>query len=1317
MNLSFDSTAPAGLDGLLSPLLLLAVAALLVVLAGWLLLRARRPVILRAAPAAAAPAASRAETAAKTGPGGPLRWLDSAMQALRYLSTRREWRYHSPWVLLLGQTGAGKSSLALSLQDGRREAMLLRERQLPLAGTHWHFCSGGVVIDPQGSLLEAEPDSAEGKRWQGILAAIDGRRPERPVDAVVLTIAADYLLSADAVALQALAERCYRQLWQLQKRFEFVLPVYLAISRCDMITGYTAFWRAQPAERRQVLWGWSNPSLNDHEEADTLARLVFEEMATCLRQLQLEAAAGSEQIAEADDFFLFPQRFGQLRRPLAGLLAVLLKPSSYHASVYFRGVYFSGSLAAAGTPSGAPTEQVDFANNLFVDKIFRERGLARPVRQSIWSRNRLIKRVQLGAVATFLLLFAALAWSTVRLEDQAEQLQSAVATVATVSRQSHASGRCVSRAAVSQVLEKISAIRTNMTYPAVPASWFDSRVVQQEGQWLAKKAFRDVLMPGLACRLEEEARLLAAYDPAQQSDTLLTSNSVGAARGAFRSYVLRVVELERQIAAFNELARLGEDDDAQRQALEFDALLLYAYQTPPPAALRHRDSIYYTAIIHVEYDKPLDLPDDFKHAVSARILQIATGMQKQLLSRIELGGTLLAELDRGNIETADGVAGFQDWLGWMRANWLEGAKSGNPCHSIGSHLGVQIRRLRERHGYPVDLERAAEEFDDRRCYQPARSRIEALRLAPKGTLFTARGSAYELNPAVHADISGFSVLQQLPIMRIRPRRTFNCQVALAGWRDEQLGQASTYLREYQQFSLTRKLNREDAAPLYDRLARRQLQAVLDDTLVEAQRTATTGGETDAEALVAERSAAFGRQIDPLLKLGEQLQGIGYADGANRFSRCGRDYAGDMLARIDTLADASRLYQAAPVPAPAAGMAEPGGVRKLYQIGDQAEVRDYLQNQRDRTAVLANYADPFVRFLERSGTLAAVDRPVGAGPGYWRGTLSELKRLNEGKDGTAALGELEGFFGKTLAVLDYDNCAALLGKAASAGNGLDLFSQRRRALAGQSQWRCQDRREAEAYERYRVLANRFNRDLAGRYPFADLAARDLDLTVARQFFRDYADERAPLHQAIAGLKPARWSEIRQFLDRLDKAADFFAPSLAAADASRPLRLEAGFRVLPKLERGAEQLINWRLAAGAGQLDYPGKGRQLDWPWGEAIVLDLAWASQSAWRPRALSRQADLQVDGVSASFPAMGQWGALRLIAAHRPQQAPAQDPLDPSRNILEFVVPLSDGGNPPQSTEARVYLALGLSVLDPRNQQAQALVVPREWPRAAPLYW
>ena len=74
-------------------------------------------------------------------------------------------------------------------------------------------------------------------------------------------------------------------------------------------------------------------------------------------------------------------------------------------------------------------------------------------------------------------------------------------------------------------------------------------------------------------------------------------------------------------------------------------------------------------------------------------------------------------------------------------------------------------------------------------------------------------------------------------------------------------------------------------------------------------------------------------------------------------------------------------------------------------------------------------------------------------------------------------------------MTYANCASLLAAYTSPEFGNDLFSDRRRKLERQVQLRCRDQRQAQAESVYDALATRFNRDLAGRYPFGEPGARD------------------------------------------------------------------------------------------------------------------------------------------------------------------------------------------------------------------------------------
>lgn len=1287
---------------------LLSVTGLLVaVLAGWLVVRARRPKMLTQ------------DKAAKPKPVWKdilRRRFDALTSTLNYLSTRRGWRYASPWVMLLGEAGGGKSSLAASLSDGRRESALLRERLLPTDGADWYFCSGGIVIDPHSGLTGAEPESKQASLWQKLLNAIDERRPERAIDATVLVVSADTLLKADADSLTHLAEACFKQLWQVQKTFEFVLPLYVVVSRCDSVPGYAGFWRNQTEKARRSLWGWSNPSLTDHEAPNDIAKIVFDEIGNALRQLQIDVAARQDNIESADNFFLFPQNFAQLQSGLAILLETVLKPSVHHASFYFRGVYFSGSMMADGSRDRGACEQVDFADPLFQDKIFKEPCLARPLRQSIWSRNRLLRNMQIGLLAVFVFFSLGLGWNSVQLKQQVNDFEKAESLVEQASHRRDMDGQCIASSSVYRLLDRIGQIRANMTYPFLPASWVDHRVADQAGEWLANQSFQDIVMPSLACHMEKEARALIATEPFVDDASLLTTQAVDQARSRLGDYVNRVIRFERNLAAFHLLAQDVTHVSVADQARSFDGLVSSVYQQPLPKSLRGASDTYISMIANLNYDHDPVLPENFRVVIAGNIRTASQELQRELFGRMGLGGKLLNELDRASINAADGVAGLQDWIHWLRANWLNNDAQSDLCAEISKGMDGAIAVLQHEFNYPDEIADAPLRFKPAQCREPALKQLLAQSVAPYGPLVRSIDKRYELSPVLAAESIGLSAVEKLPFMNVKPGRGFTCQVALNGWSEPQLKQIGGYLRDYDLFKLAAKFD-EGNAPLFDRLARRHLQAVIQDQLVDAQRTTLSPKlAADAEARASEQSAEFANRKDELIKAGEGLIKLGDAAGAAQLTRCLRDYAGDALNRIDALADDSLLYQ------PKQAVLDEGeGAVSLYSLGDANATRDYLLHQRDRIAVLANYAEPYVSYLDASPAVGLPAGPIpGAGqavssPTRWRATLSELKKYQAAKDTGASLGALESYFLDTLSRLKYDNCSGLLSKAGQQVAGTDLFSARRHTLHDQSTLRCTDWGEADSYERYMRLANRFNRELAGRYPFADASARDLDTAAARAFFRDYAAERKNLRQSMVGLKQKRWQEIGRFLDQLDAAATVLEPSLAAADAVRPLRLDLTFRAMPKLEKGADQLIDWLMTSAAQQVVYPGEDHKLDWNWGDDITLDLTWASQSIWRPEASPASKLMTVDGATASFASQGPWSLLRWIDAHRPVSASPVDAHDPSRRLLEFNVPTLDKGG--RRADARLYLMVKLAAIDGNGQAGASLILPKTWPRLAPLHW
>jgi type VI secretion system protein ImpL len=458
-------------------------------------------------------------------------------------------------------------------------------------------------------------------------------------------------------------------------------------------------------------------------------------------------------------------------------------------------------------------------------------------------------------------------------------------------------------------------------------------------------------------------------------------------------------------------------------------------------------------------------------------------------------------------------------------------------------------------------------------------------------------------------------------------------------------------------------------------------------------------------------------LQPLLGVLRLYTQMGFARSGGLVAQCARDAAGDALGRISVLANQSRLYE------PEAGPAD----GPVLVLGTTPVVRDYLARQVARAQVVNGYADPFTALLRNTSGVNDAQSSTPQTLTYWTNTIHELTRYVQFKDPAGQVGALDALFLKTVSDLTYANCAKSLAAYQAPEYGDDLFSARRRLLVARVTALCGNRQAAQSVEAFRRLAERFNAELAGRYPFGslDAGAPEAGLGTVKAFFLDYDAQRAALDQALAGVDRAQWREAFAFIERLDAVSAFLRGSLTAP-SSQPLRMAVTFRALPNVPAGAaaevspgsNQIVGWSLSAGSRVINYPGLNPLvLDWPYGQAIELDLNWADRSLWRPVETPAGSALVVRGTTASLASSGNWALLRMLERFAPRRVPAADPGNPNRALLEFTIPVvrTDGNAKPGAPAAAVtYLGLDLSAADPKTQSAAPVRWPGPFPRSAP---
>jgi len=273
----------------------------------------------------------------------------------------RQYLYQLPWYLIIGAPGAGKTTALLNsglhfpLADSFGKAALRG-----VGGTRncdWWFTSEAVLIDTAGRYaLQQSQQAQDAGEWQRFITLLRKYRARQPINGVILTISVADLLTQDPQVAQQHARSLHQRLAELHQQLGIGFPVYVLVTKTDLLKGFNAYFAGFDKAQRDQIWGFTFPR-ERVEQAD------FDLTETCnyhYSQLQQRLEAGlpdtlqQEQNTQARaESYLFPQQFAALRQLLIEMLGNVFSLSDFEAPFFPRGIYF-----ASGTQEGLPFDRV-----------------------------------------------------------------------------------------------------------------------------------------------------------------------------------------------------------------------------------------------------------------------------------------------------------------------------------------------------------------------------------------------------------------------------------------------------------------------------------------------------------------------------------------------------------------------------------------------------------------------------------------------------------------------------------------------------------------------------------------------------------------------------------------------------------------------------------------------------------------------------------------------------------------------------------------------------------------------------------------------
>ncbi len=168
-----------------------------------------------------------------------------------------------PWYLLIGPASSGKTSL---LANANVHFILSKQfkpeslKNISASDTcDWWATRDAVFVDvPSTYLSNKEPFA---NLWYRLLNYIKQHRKKNALSGIVVTL-----------NLPELAKQNYslddlkRRIRELKNHFGQQLPVYLVITKCDLLPGFTEYFNDYNQDELAQVWGVTLPVLKEHEK-------------------------------------------------------------------------------------------------------------------------------------------------------------------------------------------------------------------------------------------------------------------------------------------------------------------------------------------------------------------------------------------------------------------------------------------------------------------------------------------------------------------------------------------------------------------------------------------------------------------------------------------------------------------------------------------------------------------------------------------------------------------------------------------------------------------------------------------------------------------------------------------------------------------------------------------------------------------------------------------------------------------------------------------------------------------------------------------
>jgi hypothetical protein len=602
-----------------------------------------------------------------------------------------------------------------------------------------------------------------------------------------------------------------------------------------------------------------------------------------------------------------------------------------------------------------------------------------------------------------------------------------------------------------------------------------------------------------------------------------------------------------------------------------------------------------------------------------------------------------------------------------------------------------------------------------------------LNVSPFGKLFVENdNNKIVFSPQLNQWINEFNALESMSLFSYEDLlNASDAETGVSGgkvvaWNTAPLGEAIDVMLEFQSFR--QKWWQTDpnkrSEPFYAPALRERLRVIVKQLINQSQVreyskqpspiTRSRNGESTLSASVL----SFERAENMLRQLTTLFHQEGDTANATLLASQTKDFVYEQLDELTQITSGNNLY----TPLQRIDWKSDNLAQALFNYGDPISLSNYLENQRQRLSFLAhNYAKPLVSYLIDSHAIAETNNKAR----LWYNTLIEITQYDRQQPAND-INLLQQYVTTELGEQTWQSCDALLEQPKLVSSG-GLFSQSHYDIDNKVRYVCKNYGKNRVVRQYFALAERFNQDIKGRFPFTDYKSTglaDLSPQVLHRFLDDYQTiwaepkEGQPLLSSLqryltktpnSGLD--HWLT---FVKKIDRFATFYQQIRDKDTALVNLLVE--FDSQAASSKGQDQIIEWQVRSGNQTIIFPNGDNQIQWQPEKALSLSLRWAKGSEFFPLAnFESNFSVTADRSVARFTSTSQWALFEWSQRFRLRSTTR-------KTTFEFVVPV---GLKTETTaqkvaySSRINLAASV-VITTASGKKKYLAIPNNLPRFAP---